>query len=124
MLLLLVLLLLLPLFPLRLVDILEIENLHVSNCADTPLVIYGANEFHLRHCTVSNNTATASGGMYGEFSGPMFFEDVTFANNTAETEGGGLYLWSVDELTMTDCVIHGNVVSSMNVFIQSYYGLQ
>ena len=94
------------------VDVLEIENLHISGCVDSPIAIYGANEFHLRHSIIANNTATASGGMYGEFSGPMFFEDVTFANNTAETEGGGLYLWAVDELTMTDCVIHGNVVGS------------
>lgn len=61
----------------------------------------------LHHCTVSNNTAAASGG--GTY-GSSLYEGCVVENNEASRYGGGVYNGSSD-ITVSDSIIRNNKAS-------------
>ncbi len=66
----------------------------------------GVQDATIRNCTISDNTAEAGGGVYGE---PLMIIDCTISGNTADQYGGGLNVGdNYSPVRIIDCTISGN----------------
>jgi hypothetical protein len=63
----------------------------------------------LEDCTLSNNSASAGGGINN--TGSLILENCTLRGNTSNNEGGGIYN-EMGELSLTSCTLDQNAAGS------------
>ncbi|HEX9005557.1 MAG TPA: putative Ig domain-containing protein, partial [Blastocatellia bacterium] len=99
-------------------DTVTINDLTVSNGDASGTFgggggIYGSETLIINRCHITGNTADQGGGLMNE-GGDVFINDSTISNNTAGSEGGGIYNTGNEggaAITLTNCTLSGNSVT-------------
>jgi hypothetical protein len=70
------------------------------------------------NCIIEGNTAyNSGGGLTANLTGDLWIRSTSFKNNTANSEGGGL--WNQSNLIMSDVIIEGNTAQNRGGFYSS-----